>query len=222
MYINFPINDALFLQYFTTQLYGTEVLLPAEKAYLANITSEERIQHFNTGRYCARQALNNLNIFHVSIRKGPDGEPVWPAGIVGSISHSKHLAGAVVARADKLLSIGMDIETIGDITPQIWDTVFVETEQQFLKNFKGDDLALYSTLLFSGKESFYKLQHPLTKTFLDFTDVEISRHGSGFGLKMRKQLGQQTLLPEFTPIHFATHGKQLITLCYLANEQSAQ
>ena len=194
----------------------------AEKAHTANIMSQERIQHFSTGRYCARQALNNLNIFHVSIPKGRDGEPVWPAGIVGSISHSKHLAGAVAARADRLLSIGMDIETIGDITPQMWDTVFVETEQQFLKNFKGDELALYSTLLFSGKESFYKLQPPLTKTFLDFTDVEILRYGSGFCLKMRKQLGHETLLPEFTPIHFATHGKQLITLCYLENKQFAK
>ncbi len=39
-------------------------------------------------------------------------EPLWPAGVVGSISHSGELAGAVVARASDAWSVGLDIELL--------------------------------------------------------------------------------------------------------------
>ena len=143
-----------------------------------------------------------------------DKAPVWPDGVVGSISHSKFLAGAVIAAADRILSIGLDIETIGGVNPDMWDTLFLVSEQAFLQQFTGDELTFYTTLLFSGKEAFYKFQHPLTKFFLDFTDVEMRLIDDQFEIAVLEDFPGKELLPVSTPVHFTQQGNQLITLCY--------
>jgi 4'-phosphopantetheinyl transferase EntD len=52
--------------------------------------------------------------------------------------------------------------------------VFTENEKVYLNVLTGRKLEEQSTAIFSIKEAFYKFQHPLTKTFLDFLDVEVS------------------------------------------------
>jgi 4'-phosphopantetheinyl transferase EntD len=51
--------------------------------------------------------------------------------------------------------------------------VFTENEKNFLFSLSKEDQRVKSTAIFSIKEAFYKFQHPLTKTFLDFLDVEV-------------------------------------------------
>lgn len=135
--------------------------------------SPKRLADFSTGRYCALKALEQLGIHDAIIPIGEDRAPVWPEGIVGSISHCDSLTGAVVARRSDHISLGLDIEEIGRVTPDLWDLVFTENEKNYLSGLSDEDKRVQSTAIFSIKEAFYKFQHPLTKTFLDFLDVEV-------------------------------------------------
>ena len=135
--------------------------------------SQKRLTDFSTGRYCAEKALELLHIYDVIIPIGENREPIWPQGIIGSISHCDELVGAIVAKKSDHISLGLDVEEIGRVTPDLYDLVFTENEKRYLSSFNGRELEEQSTLIFSIKEAFYKFQHPITKTFLDFLDVEV-------------------------------------------------
>ena len=51
------------------------------------------------GRACARAALANLGQGEAVIGIDEAGAPLWPAGVVGSITHTKGYAAALVAKA---------------------------------------------------------------------------------------------------------------------------
>ena len=139
--------------------------------------SLKRLSDFSTGRYCAIKALEQLGIQDAIIPIGEDRAPIWPEGIVGSISHCDSLTGAIVAKNSDHISLGLDIEEIGRVTPDLWDLVFTENEKNYLFRLSDEDILVQSTVIFSIKEAFYKFQHPLTKTFLDFLDVEVVMPG---------------------------------------------
>jgi 4'-phosphopantetheinyl transferase EntD len=136
--------------------------------------SPKRIADFSTGRYCAIKALEQLGIQNATIPIGADRAPIWPEGIVGSISHCDTMVGAIVAYKTDHISLGLDIEEVGRVTPDLWDLVFTENEKVYLCSLTGRKLEEHSTAIFSIKEAFYKFQHPITKIFLDFLDVEVS------------------------------------------------
>jgi 4'-phosphopantetheinyl transferase EntD len=142
--------------------------------------SPQRLTDFSTGRYCAIQALEKLGINDSIIPIGVDREPIWPEGIVGSISHCDSLTGAIVAKSSDHISLGLDIEEIGRVTPDLWDLVFTENEKNYLSGLSEKEMLLQSTAIFSAKEAFYKFQHPITKTFLDFLEVEVALPGINY------------------------------------------
>jgi 4'-phosphopantetheinyl transferase EntD len=139
--------------------------------------SPKRLIEFSTGRLCAIKALELLGIRETNIPIGEDRAPIWPRGIVGSISHCDRLAGAIVAKESNHISLGLDVEEIGRVTSDLWDLVFTENEKNFLFSLSKEDQRVKSTAIFSIKEAFYKFQHPITKTFLDFLDVELELPG---------------------------------------------
>ena len=212
---DFGTSPNLLSQHFTSTFVGDEVLTPNEKQ-AASRFSDKRLKDFSTGRHCARKALGNLGCENAEILIGDDKQPIWPPGYVGSISHSGKLAGAVVSHASKIKSVGLDIETIGKITPEMWELLYTDKEKELLSSFIGEKLAHYTTLLFSFKESFYKLQFPLTHTYLNFTDVEIRNCGNKFELAVINGLYNKE--PFFKPVqlYHIKQKNQVITLCYLA------
>lgn len=135
--------------------------------------SQKRLSDFYTGRYCAIKALEQLGINDVLIPIGEDRAPVWPKGIVGSISHCDSLTGAIVAKNSDHISLGLDIEEIGRVTPDLWDLVFTKNEKRYLSSLSEKEILIQSTSIFSIKEAFYKFQYPLTNTYLEFLDVEV-------------------------------------------------
>ena len=65
-----------------------EGLLPEERGAVAKAVPK-RVAQFTAGRVCARRALAQLgNTEPVPILMGEDRAPQWPAGYVGSISHT--------------------------------------------------------------------------------------------------------------------------------------
>ncbi|MEX0740464.1 MAG: 4'-phosphopantetheinyl transferase superfamily protein [Pseudohongiella sp.] len=141
----------------------------------------KRKAEFIAGRYCAREALALLanSPFATGTETiqrdarvgiGANREPLWPGGVVGSITHSHGYASAVVARRDQVRAVGVDTEKwiepdrAENIKQQILTRQECHAEQQLL----FDSPLHYLTLVFSAKESLFKCLFPLVNTFFDF------------------------------------------------------
>ena len=74
--------------------------LPEEEPLIAKSVAKRR-NEFITVRYCARLALEELGVPPVPILKGEKGEPCWPDGVVGSLTHCEGFRGAAVGRTTR-------------------------------------------------------------------------------------------------------------------------
>src|SRR5450432_2196927 len=88
-------------------VHGPWDLTPEESDFLAGAVPG-RVKEFGAGRACARAGLASLGWNDVSIPSGPDRAPIWPDGVVGSITHVEDYCLAVVARQDRIASLGVD------------------------------------------------------------------------------------------------------------------
>ena len=147
-------------------------LYPEERVAIQNAV-DKRQQEFGAGRLCARKAIARLGIEDSPLPKGPDGPPVWPAGIVGVISHSNVWCGAAVARQEDICGIGLDIETINRVSMQIAKKVLTSLEMEWV-NFGDEEAQKRLALLFSAKETIFKCVTPVYGKWFGFYDMVIT------------------------------------------------
>lgn len=145
--------------------------LPEEEPLIAKSVPKRR-NEFVTVRYCARQALVELGADPVPILKGEKGEPCWPDGFVGSLTHCEGFRGAVVGRRGEVRSVGIDAEP-HDVLPQgVLDAISLPAERAELQAL-GDGVH-WDRVLFCAKEATYKAWFPLTRRWLGFEDAHIT------------------------------------------------
>jgi 4'-phosphopantetheinyl transferase EntD len=154
-------------------------LHPDEARLVARALTRRRVE-FAAGRRCARAALAQLGLPHQVILSDRDGAPIWPHGIVGSISHTNDVAVAAVAPTGLFRSIGLDVETLGAVEPALWPTILTGGERVLIAAVAPELQPRAATLYFAAKEAVYKCQYPLTGEWLDFHDVEIEIEGDVF------------------------------------------
>jgi 4'-phosphopantetheinyl transferase EntD len=131
---------------------------------------EKRRREFMSGRACAREALARLGAPVAAIPSGPRGEPRWPAGVVGSITHCAGYRGCAVARSDAVAALGIDAEPDEPLPAGVLDEVVQGDERERLAVASPVDLG---RLAFSAKEAVFKAWFPLTGRWLDFHDAEL-------------------------------------------------
>lgn len=154
----------------------TELLPASASAHEADLqwpwpgASTPRESEFLAGRACAEAALHSSGVSG-TVGRHPDRSPVWPQGTVGSISHCRHLAVAAAASNASLLSLGVDVEEAADLAVELHTVLFTGKELALVTGTDDDRLA---GILFSLKESAFKCWYPTSRTFLDYTDVEVS------------------------------------------------
>jgi 4'-phosphopantetheinyl transferase EntD len=164
-----------------TDIPGTE-LFPAELAAIAR-AGEKRRQEFATVRHCARRALGGLGLPAVALLPGRRGEPGWPPGVVGSMTHCDGYRGAAVAVTGMLRSLGIDAEPHGPLPDGVLAAIAVAEERRQLSVLAAADGSVHwDRLLFSAKEAVYKAWYPLTHRPLGFRQatVSIDRAGTAF------------------------------------------
>ncbi len=148
-------------------------IYPEEWNLLSPHAVEKRRQEFWIGRVAAHQALANIGI-KAPVLRGDNGEPLWPKGIVGAISHSTNIGLSAVAWQKDSDGIGIDIEFINsNITWDLADRISLPCEKKWLEEEK-ENCYLRFFLLFSAKETIFKAFFPQYRVFLDFKDAEIS------------------------------------------------
>lgn len=144
--------------------------LPEEEPLIAKSVAKRR-NEFVTVRYCARQALGELGVAPVPILKGEKGEPCWPDGVVGSLTHCEGYRGAVVGRQTDVRSVGIDAEPHDVLPNGVLDAISLPTERAELKDMP--DGLHWDRILFCAKEATYKAWFPLTRRWLGFEDAHI-------------------------------------------------
>jgi 4'-phosphopantetheinyl transferase EntD len=204
--------------YFTDETKNESDLTTAEREAAAGFGAKRRAD-FATGRYCLRQCTGLLN-YKDSVLIGPRGMPLLPPGIVGSISHSPKLCGAIAGAMDQFRSVGLDIESLGRVLPEMWSLLFTEGELDYLNSIAVERQMELATIFFSLKEAFYKLQFPLSGLFLDFPDVEIIAADVGFQVRNRKPVGALFVEGQQTLGYVFRFGEEIITICYLEHGQA--
>jgi 4'-phosphopantetheinyl transferase EntD len=145
---------------------------------------EKRQREFAAGRLSARAALAALGCEPAPLLMGPDRMPAWPAGVVGSITHTDGYCVAVVGLATRYAALGVDAEYVGAVSPSLWAAVLHPEELVRIKQLNEARRRQISTLIFSAKEAFYKCQYSLTRRWLGFDEAVVKVTGSSFELSV--------------------------------------
>jgi 4'-phosphopantetheinyl transferase EntD len=148
-------------------------LLREEEEALGLNSVQKRRESFTAGRTCARQALKAIGMPEVPILRGREQEPIWPDGIVGSITHCDRYCAAALAYNRDFISLGIDAETNEPLPDSVLELVALETEIDWLRRAPESSFC-WDKLLFSIKESVYKAWYPVAHRWLGFEQVLVT------------------------------------------------
>lgn len=153
----------------TTDMWAS---LPYEEeaAVVAHAVPKRR-REFAAGRACARSAMARLGLPEFPVVPDSRRVPIWPPGVVGSITHCGGFCAAVAARSAQVLAIGIDVELDVPLPDGVVETTCSPRELRDLPQTGGMN---WATLLFSAKEAVYKAWYPLTRRRLGFRDIDIN------------------------------------------------
>ncbi len=137
-------------------------LFPAEEALVRTADARRRAE-FTAGRACARTALARLGLPAMPVLTGRAGEPRWPAGVTGSITHCAGYRACAVARTTDLAGLGIDAEPNARLPAGLIESVASDAERAWIAGMAAAAPAVcWDRLLFSAKEAAGKLWYPLT------------------------------------------------------------
>ncbi len=148
-------------------------LLPEEEPAVARAVPARRSE-FTAGRIAARAALAQIGHPAAAIPSAPDRSPVWPAGIVGSITHCRDLCIAVVGNRHALQCIGIDIEPSTPLPADMIEIICTTGERKWLETHASTEHGQIGKQIFCAKESAYKAIYPLTKNVIEFADMRVT------------------------------------------------
>jgi 4'-phosphopantetheinyl transferase EntD len=154
-------------------------LFPEEESIVACAVQSRRLA-FATARACARRALAGLGCEPVAIPRDERGAPLWPAGVVGSITHCAGYRACAVARARDVITLGIDAEPADALPGRVLERISSAPERTGLCALAAaHPTVCWDRLLFSAKEAVYKAWYPLTGRWLDFGDAVITFDPAG-------------------------------------------
>lgn len=163
-------------------------LFPEEQAQVARAV-EKRQREFSAGRVCARLAIEELGGIGEAIVSDDDRFPRWPEGFTGSISHTADWCGAAVTRDAGIHGVGIDIEQASSLKERIFQAICTEEELCWLDSMAAAERGPMGKLIFSAKESAYKAQYAITRTYLGFAAMSIEVRSDHFRATLNQDVG---------------------------------
>lgn len=170
------IAGALFsAEHFTQNLFEEYAI--AQSINLDQAVIKRKAEHL-AGRYCAKQALEQHfeeNQVICDIPSGKHREPIWPASVLGSITHTNTYALCAIGDSKDFLGIGIDMEEILEINlaKELAEQIHNKQELKLLtiNNFPSN---FATTLLFSAKESIFKALYNNVSEYFGFEVARLS------------------------------------------------
>ncbi|WP_162275075.1 hypothetical protein [Labrys sp. WJW] len=155
---------------------GGELL--SEEAPFVGRALVRRRAEFAAGRCAARRALRKLGGPCGKIPRGDLGEPVWPSGYDGSISHDGDFAAAIAySRETAVTALSIDLIDTSDLA-RYWEVLHLIRASSESRNLAYDLRS--AALLFGAKEAAIKLISPRLKCLVGFEELVASRVDGGF------------------------------------------
>ena len=180
----------------------------------------KRQTEFLAGRLCARAALQGHGSPACSPDQDADGMPLWPAGLCGSITHSKGMAAAVVASRQHWQGIGLDAEPLmsPERAARLAAQILTPAERQRLQQYPDSEQARRISLTFSSKESLFKALFPLVGQRFYFQDAELldCQADGQLQLRLLRDLAPQWPQGSLLYGQQATLGEHLLSLVSIA------
>lgn len=197
-------------------------LFPEERLSLGRAVPS-RIHEFAAGRCCSRAALARLGISSGPVLVGSHREPLFPPGVVGSITHTRDFCAAAVALKGRTVSLGIDAEANQTLPEGVGELVMEAAE---LQEFSGVVLApeiAVDALLFSAKESVFKAVFPFARTYFGFEDCVVLPPRAPGTLRVHRESRVWKFLPAGATLHlrFACCPKRVYTAAVVLVEGAA-
>ncbi|EMK3529664.1 4'-phosphopantetheinyl transferase superfamily protein [Pseudomonas aeruginosa] len=177
----------------------------------------KRRTEFVAGRICAWRSLSEMKVaaeFPLPVR---DRMPVWPLGVLGSISHCASLVVAMTAPASRFRALGVDVETVIDSATvlNIQHSIGSDGELTVLESVVPDR-ARALTLLFSAKEALYKALYPLVGEYKDFHAAQVvGCRAKALVLRLTEHWNAQWRCGTHVLVRFAWLGNEVLTAVWL-------
>lgn len=199
----------------TMDSLGDFVLSAQEGQILGRRAVKKRRDEFLLGRAAGNSAMKQVGLASPPpVLKGPQNEPLWPAGYVGAITHSGGVAIGAVCPAKMAGGIGVDIELLDrDVSPGVFRMVCTEEERAFLDRC-GSEAQFMFKRLFSAKEAAFKAFFPHAQRYIGYKEASFSwDHGQGCFLgKLLKRVG--SLYPEGYGFKVGSSDPERFTFSY--------
>jgi enterobactin synthetase component D len=161
---------------------------PDEAAFV-HASPAARRASFIGGRVALRAAMTALDAGvadetpapAAAILSTPRGAPALPAGFVGSVSHKRELAVAIVARAAPTprTTLGIDVEIPRALRTDIAPRVLTDGERAALSDLAPAARDAEVLFRFAAKEAIYKALDPWVQRLVSFHEVEIVAAADG-------------------------------------------
>jgi len=135
------------------------------------------------------------------------GAPVWPAGFVGSISHSGGTSAVLVARQEQFSAVGLDRETVGRFDGSLWPAILTPREMEALRRLPRPSQAGLATVVFAAKEAIQKARYAAAGAWSELPQLEVilDTRRSAFSVR-----GDGTLAG-----HFLVDGHTAVAACFI-------
>ncbi len=208
-----PLGSSVYLSIVSG---ATKFTFSDEEALVVH-ASDGRRAEFITGRESLRKVLGQLGFAPQAILPNASGAPMLPDGAVGSIAHSRKLCCAIAGRNSDFMALGIDIEGTDRLTAQAAKRVTTANEIIWT----GGD-RVRASILFSLKESFYKMQFPRWKRYANFEDLSLEVNltsGTAKIAKISPKFGVSLkYLASKVNFNFLLYDSYVISICWLRED----
>lgn len=148
----------------------------SEQVAVAHAVPARRAE-FAAGRAAVRRALDALGLPPLAVPMAESRAPVWPSGLVGSITHADGLALAAVAPSRQCGALGLDAEPDEPLPMDLLASVTRPEERRWVA--AQSDPGRAARMIFVAKEAAYKCQFPLSQSVIGFDAMRIAFGAGG-------------------------------------------
>jgi 4'-phosphopantetheinyl transferase EntD len=175
-----------------------------------------RQSEFLVGRYTALEAVRTLGIKIDNISIGRHRNPIWPNGILGSITHTNQKVICSISAGENFSYLGIDLEHIIPLKllEDIKREIINKDEEQLIK-ISSEPYQNVFTIIFSAKESIFKALYPYVECYFDFSVVEVVSicfNSNSLVLTLTKKLSRELYLGRSFKVHFKKSNMYIQTI----------
>jgi 4'-phosphopantetheinyl transferase EntD len=165
--------------------------LHPDERFFAGELHEGRRATWIAGRLALRDALEAAGLAAPDGILATDrGAPRLPVDVVGSISHKRALAVAMVMPATSpALTIGIDLEEVRPLRVDVADRVLTEAERTELPPL-GPARDAQVLRAFCAKEAIYKALDPWVRRFVGFHEAQLAFDGARITARLALARGE--------------------------------